>query len=69
MFKEGLRKMGGIMAPQDVEKVFAACDRNGDGQLDVEECDVGDEAAQQLRALERLATRSDPASYLQVYVS
>jgi len=38
-------------------------------QLDVEDCDVGDEAAQQLRALERLATRSDPASYLQVYVS
>ena len=37
MFKEGLRKMGVIMAPQDVEKVFAACDRNGDGQLDVEE--------------------------------
>ena len=37
MFKEGLRRMGVIMAPQDVTKVFAACDRNGDGQLDVEE--------------------------------
>ena len=36
MFKEGLRRMGVIMAPQDVTKVFAACDRNGDGQLDVE---------------------------------
>ena len=37
MFKEGIRRMGVIMTPDDIAKVFAACDADGDGFIQVEE--------------------------------